>query len=200
MKKHLLTLLPVMLLTACGYSVIKDQETEAVYLGVENYGAEEVNKDTKEDFSYRFEIDGKEEILKVDSGAKNSEGEYEYPIQNQLKEGYSYDIMIEDGTVKSVEEKELLISYQLPVAAEPGGRTLKNFLSTALMPVGNTLYVYGGGWDWQDVGSAIQTRTIGVSKDWLRFFQSQDENYTYRDKDGDETKKDPANSYYPYGG
>ena len=200
MKKHLLTLLPVMLLTACGYSVIKDQETEAVYLGVENYGAEEVNKDTKEDFSYRFEIDGKEEILKVDSGAKNSEGEYEYPIQNQLKEGYSYDIKIEDGMVKSVEEKELLISYQLPVAAEPGERTLKNFLSTALMPVGNTLYIYGGGWDWQDVGSAIQTRTIGVSKDWLRFFQSQDENYTYRDKDGDETKKDPANSYYPYGG
>ena len=90
MKKHLLTLLPVMLLTACGYSVIKDQETEAVYLGVENYGAEEVNKDTKEDFSYRFEIDGKEEILKVDSGAKNSEGEYEYPIQNQLKEGYTF--------------------------------------------------------------------------------------------------------------
>ena len=158
MKKHLLTLLPVMLLTACGYSVIKDQETEAVYLGVENYGAEEVNKDTKEDFSYRFEIDGKEEILKVDSGAKNSEGEYEYPIQNQLKEGYTYEIKIEDGMVKSVEEKESLISYQLPVAAEPGGRTLKNFLSTALMPVGNTLYVYGGGWDWQDVGQKSRHR------------------------------------------
>ena len=132
MKKHLLILLPVMLLTACGHSGIKDQETEAIYLGVENYGAEEVNKDNKEDFSYRFEIDGKEEILKVDSGAKNSEGEYEYPIQNQLKEGYSYDIKIEDGTVKSVEEKELLISYQLPVAAEPGELTLKTVSYTHL--------------------------------------------------------------------
>ncbi|MCI5954745.1 MAG: hypothetical protein MRZ49_09285, partial [Lachnospiraceae bacterium] len=37
--------------------------TEAVYLGVNHYGAEEVNKDNKDNFRYRFEIDGKEEIL-----------------------------------------------------------------------------------------------------------------------------------------
>ena len=73
-------------LTACGKAEKGNQVTEAVYLGVENYGAEEVNKDTKEDFSYRFEIDGRETILKIDSGAKNEEGEYTYPIQNLLKE------------------------------------------------------------------------------------------------------------------
>lgn len=187
-------------LTACGKAEKGNQVTEAVYLGVENYGAEEVNKDTKEDFSYRFEIDGRETILKIDSGAKNEEGEYTYPIQNLLKEGYSYTIHIENGTVKAVEEKVVSLDYSLPVEGEPGKRTLKNFLATAVMPVGNTLYVYGGGWDWQDVGTAIQARSIGVSEDWVRFFREHDENYTYRDKDGDEAKKDPANSYYPYGG
>ena len=200
-KKVFVSLLSVILLT-CGCSNQGTRTTEAVYLGVENYGAEEVNKDTKETFSYRFEVDGKEESLKVDNGATDEEGECTYPIQNLLKEGYTYDIQIEDGTVISAEEKEDADSeaYQPPVQGVPGERTLKNFLATAFMPVGTTLYVYGGGWDWQDAGSAIQTRTIGVSEDWVRFFRSQDENYTFRDKDGNEELKDPANSYYPYGG
>lgn len=200
-KKVFLSLLSVILLS-CGCTNQGTRTAEAVYLGVENYGAEEVNKDTKDTFSYRFEVDGKEESLKVDNGAMDEEGEYTYPIQNLLKEGYTYEIRIEDGTVISAEEKEDADSeaYQPPVQGVPGERTLKNFLATAFMPVGTTLYVYGGGWDWQDAGSAIQTRTIGVSEDWVRFFRAQDENYTYRDKDGNEELKDPANSYYPYGG
>lgn len=201
-KKIFLTILTVLLFATCGCANQKKQVKEAVYLGVENYGSEEVNKDEKDNFSYRFEVKGKEKILKIDNGVKNSDEEYEYPIQNLLKEGYSYEIQIEDGVVTSVEEKENAEKelYQPPVSGIPGEKTLKNFLATALMPVGTTVYVYGGGWDWQDVGSAIQTRTIGVSQDWVRFFQSQNENYTYRDKDGNEALKDAANSYYPYGG
>lgn len=200
-KKVFVCLLSVILLS-CGCTNQGTRTTEVVYLGVENYGAEEINADTKDTFSYRFEVNGKEESLKVDNGAMDEEGEYTYPIQNLLKEGYTYEIRIEDGTVISAEEKEDADSkaYQPPVQGVPGERTLKNFLATAFMPVGTTLYVYGGGWDWQDAGSAIQTRTIGVSEDWLRFFRAQDENYTYRDKDGNEELKDPANSYYPYGG
>lgn len=174
----------------------EDEDTvEALYLGVENYGAKEVNKDTKDNFSYRFEINGKEEILKINNGSMNLEGAYDYPIQNRLKEGYSYQLQIEEGTVMEVTEKEKAgtENYKPPVSGISGERTVKNFLATAFMPVGTTLYVYGGGWDWQDVGSAIQARTIGVSEDWIKFFQEQDENYTYRDEDA-------ANSYYPYGG
>lgn len=201
-RKITATLMIIMLLILCGCTNQGTRTTEAVYLGVENYGAEEVNADTKDTFSYRFEVDGKEESLKVDNGAMDEEGEYTYPIQNLLKEGYTYEIRIEDGTVISAEEKEDADSeaYQPPVQGVPGERTLKNFLATAFMPVGTTLYVYGGGWDWQDAGSAIQTRTIGVSEDWVRFFRVQDENYTFRDKDGNEELKDPAHSYYPYGG
>lgn len=201
-KKVFVSLLSAILLLSCGCTNQGTKTTEAVYLGVENYGAEEVNADTKDTFSYRFEVDGKEESLKVDNGTMDEEGEYTYPIQNLLKEGYTYEIRIEDGTVISAEEKEDANAepYQPPVQGVPGERTLKNFLATAFMPVGTTLYVYGGGWDWQDAGSAIQTRTIGVSEDWVRFFRVQDENYTFRDKDGNEELKDPANSYYPYGG
>ncbi|MGN0317016.1 MAG: hypothetical protein ACI4E1_03670 [Lachnospira sp.] len=173
---------------------------DAIYLGVENYGDEEVNKDNKNDFSYRFEIDGKEHILKIDNGEMDEQGNYSYPIQNILKEGYSYEVRVEDGKVVAAEEINTETeSYQPPVSGNPGERTLKNFFATAMMPVGTTLYIYGGGWNWQDDGSSIQTRTIGLSDEWRSFFYSQDENYTYRDKDGDSSKKDAAHSYYPYG-
>lgn len=77
-------------------------------------------------------------------------------------------------------------TYEPPVQATPGLRTLKNFLATAMMPVGTTLYIYGGGWDLLDAGGSMQTRSIGISDNWVRFFQSQDENYTYREKEGSE--------------
>lgn len=189
----------VTLLCGCGGNNIKVMD--AVYLGVENYGSEKVNKDNKNKFSYRFEIDGKEKVLKIDNGVKNEQGEYTYPIQNVLKEGYSYQITVKNRKVIGAEEIYTEAdSYQPPVMGNPGERTLKNFFATAMMPVGTTLYVYGGGWNWQDEGASIQTRTIGLSDDWRRFFYSQDVNYTFNEKDGEESKKDAAHSYYPYGG
>ena len=166
---------------------------EAVYLGVNHYGAEETNKENKDNFQYRFEIDGREEVLAIDNGTKDEEGNFDYPIQNVLKEGYSYEIKVENGVV--TEAVELLKgdnnAYEPPVTGTPGEHTLKNFLATALEPVGTTLYIYGGGWNWQDNGSSIQATTIGISPDWVRFFIEQDEDFTYRDKDG---------GFYPYGG
>ena len=174
---------------------------DALYKGVDNYGAPNVNKDTKEYFRYRFLIDGSESILKIDSGEKNKDGSYDYPIQNQLKENYRYRIKIKDDTVISVKELETAdkTAFVPVVSGEPGKRTLGNFLKTAMAPMGTALYIYGGGWDWQNVGSAVQARTIGVSPDWVRFFNEQDVNFTYRSKDGNESYADPSTSYYPYG-
>ena len=200
-KKKLVSFILVCVTLLCGCGGSNIQVMDAVYLGVENYGSEKVNKDNKKKFSYRFEIDGKEKILKIDNGVKNEQGEYTYPIQNVLKEGYSYEITVKNRKVTGAEEIYTEAdSYQPPVMGNPGERTLKNFFATAMMPVGTTLYVYGGGWNWQDEGSAFQTRTIGLSDDWRRFFYSQDVNYTFKEKDGDENKKDAAHSYYPYGG
>lgn len=173
---------------------------EAVYLGVKDYGAESVNKDTKQDFRYRFLIDGEEALFAIDPGPRDAEGAY--PIQNALKERYAYRIAVAGDTVVAAEELpgQADGDYVPPVVGTPGERTVANFLKTAMMPVGTALYIYGGGWDWQDVGSAVQTRTLGVSPDWVRFFRAQDENFTYKSRDGDEANSDPANSYYPYGG
>lgn len=82
--------------------------------------------------------------------------------------------------------------YTAPVSGTPGKRTLKNYLQTAMNPVGTALYVYGGSWDWQDVNSSNQALTIGLPQSWIDFFQQQDANYTYKDS------ADPAHSYYPH--
>lgn len=82
--------------------------------------------------------------------------------------------------------------YTAPVSGTPGKRTLKNYLQTAMNPVGTALYVFGGSWDWQDVNSSNQALTIGLPQSWIDFFQQQDANYTYKNS------ADPAHSYYPH--
>ena len=93
--------------------------------------------------------------------------------------------------VTQIDLCEKIDSYQAPVSYTPGERTLKNFLATALQPVGTTLYVYGGGWNWQDDGSSIQSTSIGLPDSWVTFFQNQDANYTY------DNKANETQSYFP---
>ncbi len=196
-----ITLLGISMMTGCGDGSSKVETAVAAYLGVKDYGNEETNKDNRDDFLYRFEVNGKEVTYMISNGTKDEEGNYDYPIQNTLKEGYKYTITVRDGIVTDAEEiKADETEYTPIVAGTPGEHTLTNFLKTALMPCGTTLYIYGGGWDWQDAGSAVQTRTIGVSPDWVRFFEANDADYTYKEKDGDEDQADPQHSYYPYGG
>ena len=80
-----------------------------------------------------------------------------------------------------------------PVAGIAGERTVRNFLLNALMPVGRTLYVYGGGWNWQDTGASELCRSAALPDVWQRFFQSQTGHYNYKNPS-------PAESFYPFGG
>lgn len=177
------------------------KETEAVFLGVKDYGSEEVNMDNKENFKYRFEVDGKECVFSIDNGTKDADGNYDYPIQNILKENYHYNVTVSDDVVTEAEEIKADETPYIPrVSGTPGKKTLTNFLKTALMPAGTTLYIFGGGWDWQDIGSAVSARSLGVSNDWVKFYNENDADFTYKSKNGDEANKDPAHSYYPYGG
>ena len=168
-------------------------EYEAEYLGVNDYGKPETNKDNKNNFLYRFSIGGEEVILKMWNGTADSEGNYDYPLQNRLKEGYRYKITIEDERVVDVKEIESgKKTYDTVVKGTPGVKTVSNFLMNTLAPVGTSLYIYGGAWDWQDVGSSIQSRTIGVPMEWVTFFNSKDADFTYKGTN-------PETSYYPYG-
>ena len=82
--------------------------------------------------------------------------------------------------------------YTPPVTGTPGERTVRNFLRTALMPVGTTLYVYGGAWNWQDDGASVQATSVGLPDEWVTFFQSRDAGYSYK-------AGDAAHSFYPFG-
>ena len=201
-----LLLLTVMLSLLCTADVCGEEAEsvifeEVTYLGVLNYGSEETKAERKNDFQYRFESEEGELIFRMDNGQPDDTDGYDYPLQNRLKEGYPFRIGIENGKIISaVALPWQMPPYEPPVTGTPGLRTIRNFLLTALEPAGTALYVYGGGWNWQDTGASIQARTIGVSPDWIRFFREQDADYTYRDPYGDPALADPPNSYYPYGG
>lgn len=57
--------------------------------------------------------------------------------------------------------------------------TLKKLLTTSLLPVGKTMYVWGGGWDETDTRAGTEAQSIGVNPRWIEFFCAQDETYDY---------------------
>lgn len=132
-------------MTACGSkgvpvanaNVSDSAETiQAEFLGVENYGAEEVNIENADNFKYRFMVNGQEVTYKIDNDEERT-----YPIQNKLKEGYTFTIEVQDGVISSAEEIVTdTAAFDPVISGVPGKRTLKNFLATAFMPVGTTLY------------------------------------------------------------
>ena len=167
---------------------IADGVVEAVFRGVVDYGkvdAEYVQ--TAGNPCYIFEIDGEPVNLSI----KYTPG---FQTQNLLMEGYRYSVTIGNGAVTAVELLDEMTEYEPVIQAEPGLRTLKNFLATCFEPMGTALYVYGGAWNWQDDGSSVQSRHIGVPGTWVDFYQSQDASYAYAD---DYHK---SSSYFPYGG
>lgn len=156
----------------------------AVYGGVKDYGT--VTSEDKDNFTHVFAVDG--EKLEYAVSIRDN-----YAVQNTLQEGYAYDLTVEDGVITGAALQDAENSYDPPVRGKAGLKTLKNYLATALEPVGTTLYVYGGAWDWQDVASSNQAMTIGVPSSWVDFFYAQDASYNFK-------AENPAESYYPYNG
>lgn len=61
----------------------------------------------------------------------------------------------------------------------PKKKTLLYFLRTALLPVGKTMYVYGGGWNEEDTGAGTEAVTLGLSEEWEKFAVRQDAWYDH---------------------
>lgn len=62
----------------------------------------------------------------------------------------------------------------------PGVLSMENLLRTALLPVGNTMYIWGGGWNEADTGAGIEALTLGVSEQWATYAAAQDAAYNYK--------------------
>ena len=169
---------------------VGDDAVNAVFLGVSNWGGASTTFSNAYTFTYRFLVDGSERLYTLDN---TTVGDMPYPLQNMLKVNYHFRIKANGSEIYSVQEVENnLPDYDPPIAGTPGVTTLRNLLTTAMEPVGTTLYMFGGGWNWQDNGSGWQTRSIGVQPDWVRFWQEHDQSYTYR-------TNNHAATYYPYG-
>ena len=170
-------------------------ECTGIYRGVAGRGVVEKADVLAEEFrGYQFEIDG--EIKEY--GIILTDG---WTIQNTLERDKEYRLVIEDDMVldaKSIEDNRQL--FEPLIKATPGEQTIINLLKTAVMPLGNTLYVYGGGWNFQNETSSYMTMTIGVPQQWKDFFDSKDADYNYKFVPGtDNTEEDPVQSYYDYG-
>lgn len=67
-----------------------------------------------------------------------------------------------------------------PEPTEVPSPTLTKMLQTALLPVGNTMYIWGGGWNEEDNGAGPGATTIGLRPEWATFTALQNENYDYK--------------------
>ncbi len=64
-------------------------------------------------------------------------------------------------------------------AAAPQEPTLLSFLQIATMPVGKTMYIWGGGWNEEDTAAGTEAVTLGLSPRWEAFAAAQDSSYDY---------------------
>lgn len=64
----------------------------------------------------------------------------------------------------------------------PAGFTssMPKLLQTSIMPVGSTMYIWGGGWNEEDTGSGIESVTLGLSPTWAQFAAQQSSGYDYQ--------------------
>ena len=111
-SKTLIRVILVLIVIAIGFFLIrrkiapKKMEKEAVFLGVEGYGdltkGEKLDHSLISKFKFNFYIDGEQKTLSINNGKEVKEGVYTFELQNQLQEGYVYDIVIDNDTVESV--------------------------------------------------------------------------------------------------
>lgn len=67
-----------------------------------------------------------------------------------------------------------------PAFGEETQQSLACFLKTATLPLGNTMYVWGGGWNEEDTGAGVEACTIGVSPNWKAFADQQTKDYDHK--------------------
>lgn len=68
------------------------------------------------------------------------------------------------------------VSVTIPLE---GVSTIKNFLQTALTPIGSTMYVWGGGWNKADTAAGREAKNTGVSATWRSFAKGKTASYNY---------------------
>lgn len=71
-------------------------------------------------------------------------------------------------------------SEKSSILPQAGIKTIANLLMTAKQPIGQTMYIWGGGWNEEDTGAGVEAVHIGVSSTWSEFAAAQDAGYDYK--------------------
>ena len=58
--------------------------------------------------------------------------------------------------------------------------SMDDLFQNALLPVGSTMYIWGGGWNEADTGAGVEAVTIGLSPRWKEFADAQDASYDHK--------------------
>lgn len=70
-------------------------------------------------------------------------------------------------------------SSSQPGTAQPA--SLTTMLRTALQPVDEVLYVWGGGWNEEDTGGNEEANSMGVASSWIEFYKNNVNSYVATD-------------------
>ncbi len=84
------------------------------------------------------------------------------------------------GAVSKCRSKKTASTPRPQTTAQPGTRSLLNLLLTAKVPLGHTMYVWGGGWNEADTGAGVEAVSIGESPRWYTFYEMQNSSYNYQ--------------------
>jgi len=58
---------------------------------------------------------------------------------------------------------------------------IRKLLQTAMLPVGSTMYIWGGGWNEEDTGAGVGATTIGLYPEWETFAAAQSADYNMKE-------------------
>ncbi len=97
-------------------------------------------------------------------------------VKGETYRYYMKAYKIKSNGKKTYSKASKKVSVRIP---QQGVSTIKNFLQTAIAPVGSTMYVWGGGWNKEDTAAGKEARTTGLSKSWRTFSKKQTTTYNY---------------------
>ena len=111
----------------------------------------------------------------------DNENRYKIRLGKVENDSEEEDCRENDGISKAISNTAYISNDERLYESRADVPTVKKLLMSALEPVGNTLYVYGGGWNEDDSGAGTEAVSFGISPRWKEFFDENDKDYDFED-------------------
>ena len=111
------------------------------------------------------------------------------PLDNEITTNAEKEVILNGENKETTSEETTKTTSEEAIKETPEEVTEKEFtagpsmdklMRLAIAPVGNTMYIWGGGWNEADDGAGIEAVTIGVSPRWAEYAAQQGADYNYR--------------------